>query len=142
MMNRNISLLHFRQRCREILKTKSNDFKDPLEVLSACLNYLKNGKIYSDEIYLMFVGTHPTAFKVESLDFLKEQGLSRLVTLQFVVQKNNFRDIPNFVQLLDKYDFNGNLTNLDDCVMTKNAFEKKQANVEVIKFSQILYGYI
>ena len=51
---------------------------------------------------------------MESLDFLKEQGLSRLVYLQFVVQKNNFRDIPNFVQLLDKYNFNGNLTNLDD----------------------------
>lgn len=49
-----------------------------------------------------------------SLDFLKEQGLSRLVKLQFIVQKNNFRDIPNFVNLLDKYDFKGNLTNLDD----------------------------
>ena len=49
-----------------------------------------------------------------SLDFLKEQGLSRLVTLQFVVQKNNFRDIPNFVQLLDKYNFKGILTNLDN----------------------------
>jgi molybdenum cofactor biosynthesis enzyme MoaA len=49
-----------------------------------------------------------------SLDFLKEQGLSRLVTLQFVVQKNNFRDIPNFVQLLDKYNFKGQLSNLDN----------------------------
>jgi molybdenum cofactor biosynthesis enzyme MoaA len=49
-----------------------------------------------------------------SFDFLKEQGLSKLVNLQFIVQKNNFRDIPNFVQLLDKYDFVGNLTNLDD----------------------------
>ena len=51
---------------------------------------------------------------MESLDFLKDQGLSRLVTLQFVVQKNNFRDIPNFTKLLDKYNFLGLLTNLDD----------------------------
>ena len=49
-----------------------------------------------------------------SLDFLKEQGLSGLVTLQFVVQKNNFRDIPNFIKLLDKYDCRGVLSNLDD----------------------------
>jgi hypothetical protein len=32
----------------------------------------------------------------------------------FVVQKNNFRDIPNFVNLINKYNFRGNLTNLDD----------------------------
>jgi molybdenum cofactor biosynthesis enzyme MoaA len=51
---------------------------------------------------------------MKSFDFLKEQGLSKLVYLQFVVQKSNFKDIPNFVQLLDKYDFRGTLTNLDD----------------------------
>jgi molybdenum cofactor biosynthesis enzyme MoaA len=51
---------------------------------------------------------------IGSLEFLKEQGLSKLVNLQFTVQKNNFRDIPNFVQLLEKYDFRGNLTQLDN----------------------------
>jgi MoaA/NifB/PqqE/SkfB family radical SAM enzyme len=51
---------------------------------------------------------------IGSLEFLKEQGLSKLVNLQFVVQKNNFRDIPNFIQLLDKYNFKGLLSNLDD----------------------------
>lgn len=49
-----------------------------------------------------------------SFDFLKEQGLSDSVNLQFVVQKNNFRDIPNYVELLEKYQFRGCLTQLDD----------------------------
>jgi hypothetical protein len=49
-----------------------------------------------------------------SFDFLQEQGLSDRVNLQFVVQKNNFQDIPNYVRLLEKYGFRGWLTQLDD----------------------------
>lgn len=49
-----------------------------------------------------------------SLDFLVEQGLSKRIYLQYVVQKNNFRDIPNFVKLLEHYNCKGNLTNLDN----------------------------
>ena len=68
----------------------------------------------SPEVYkqVRVGGDWPTL--MASFDFLKQQGLSKLVNLQFVVQKNNFRDIPNFVQLLDKYDFVGNLANLDN----------------------------
>jgi molybdenum cofactor biosynthesis enzyme MoaA len=49
-----------------------------------------------------------------SFDFLKEQGLSNKVSLIYVVQKNNFKDITNFTKLLEKYEFRGILTQLDD----------------------------
>jgi len=51
---------------------------------------------------------------MNSFDFLSAQGLSKYVNLQFTVQKNNFRDIDNFVKLLEKYNFRGSLTQLDD----------------------------
>lgn len=51
---------------------------------------------------------------IENFEFLYDNNLSHLVNLMFVVQKNNFRDIPNFVNLINKYNFRGNLTNLDD----------------------------
>lgn len=51
---------------------------------------------------------------MSSFDFLKEQGLSKMVELVFVVQKNNFEDIPNYVNMLEKYEFYGALMQLDD----------------------------
>ena len=51
---------------------------------------------------------------MKSFDFLKEQGLSDLVNLEFVVQKKNFRDIPNLIKLIDHYGFKAMLSQLDD----------------------------
>jgi len=55
---------------------------------------------------------------MENFDFLytfrKTSTTNFGVNLVFVVQKNNFRDISNFVDLCKKYNFNGVLTNLDD----------------------------
>ena len=51
---------------------------------------------------------------LQNFDFLKKNQLSNLVTLFFVVQKNNYRDILNFENLCKHYDFTGTLTSLDD----------------------------
>lgn len=77
-------------------------------------NYLISVDAGSPEVYEQVRVGGDWDTLMGSFDFLKEQGLSRLVNLQFVVQKNNFRDIPKFAQLLEKYNFKGTLTNLDN----------------------------
>lgn len=49
-----------------------------------------------------------------NFEYLLENGFSEKVHLFYVVQKNNFRDIANFVNVLEKYNFQGNLNQLDD----------------------------
>lgn len=55
---------------------------------------------------------------MENFDFLhayrQSAGHNFAVNLPFVVQKNNFFDIDNFVDLCKKYNFRGSLTHLDD----------------------------
>ena len=51
---------------------------------------------------------------LENFDYLKSTGLNQMVTLFYVIQKNNFRDIGNFCDLLEQYNFRGNLMQLDD----------------------------
>jgi sulfatase maturation enzyme AslB (radical SAM superfamily) len=51
---------------------------------------------------------------LENFDFLQQQNLNHYVNLLYVVQKNNYLDIYNFVTLLDRYKFRGTLTQLDD----------------------------
>jgi len=51
---------------------------------------------------------------MENFDFLKEKNLSNKVNLQFVVQKKNYLDIPNFIKLCEKYNFRAVLSQLDD----------------------------
>jgi len=42
---------------------------------------------------------------LENLDFVKDNN--KETCLQFVLQKNNFRDLPNFIKLCEKYNFRG-----------------------------------
>lgn len=51
---------------------------------------------------------------MENFDYLREQKLADLTNLVYVVQKNNYTDIPNFVNLCKKYNFRGILAHLDD----------------------------
>jgi len=51
---------------------------------------------------------------LQNFDFLKENQLSNLVSLFFVVQKNNYKDILNFENVCKQYNFSGTLTSLDD----------------------------
>lgn len=51
---------------------------------------------------------------MENFEFLQSQGLSNRVTLEFIVQKKNFRDIPNLAKLVDRFGFTGRLTQLDN----------------------------
>ena len=51
---------------------------------------------------------------MENFDFLTEKKLNKQVNLIYVVQKNNYQDIKNFVDLLNKYQFKGMLFQLDD----------------------------
>lgn len=49
---------------------------------------------------------------INSLDFLKENNVE--FSLNFVVQKNNFRDLLNFVNLCQHYQCGGNITAIED----------------------------
>lgn len=69
---------------------------------------------------------------MENFDFLKERNLSDKVSLQFVVQKKNYQDIPNFIKLCEKYNFRGILTQLDDWG-TWNNHESKYPDAWTIK---------
>lgn len=51
---------------------------------------------------------------MENFDYLEEKKLNKKVLLVYVVQKNNYKDIKNFVNLINKYQFSGVLSQLDD----------------------------
>ena len=53
---------------------------------------------------------------IENLDYLKDLSSEHQakVDLNFVVQKNNFRDLPNFVNLCKQYSYNSIITPLTD----------------------------
>ena len=51
---------------------------------------------------------------LENFDFLVSLGKEKSVNLNFAVQKSNFKDIPNFVNLCNRYGFHGNIHQLDD----------------------------
>lgn len=51
---------------------------------------------------------------MESFDYLLENKLNKYVLLLYVVQRKNYKDIKNFVNLINKYQFSGVLTQLDD----------------------------
>jgi sulfatase maturation enzyme AslB (radical SAM superfamily) len=51
---------------------------------------------------------------LENFDFLDSIGVNDKVQLNFAVQKNNFRDLENFVAVCQKYGFIANIHQLDD----------------------------
>ena len=51
---------------------------------------------------------------LENFEFLKTINKSAITTLNFAVQNTNFNDIPNFVEVCNRYGFNGSLHQLDD----------------------------
>jgi molybdenum cofactor biosynthesis enzyme MoaA len=51
---------------------------------------------------------------LENFDFLLSIGQEKKVTLNFALQKNNFRDVFNFVDLCSQYNFFGLIHQLDD----------------------------
>lgn len=51
---------------------------------------------------------------MENLEFLKSTQGQSAVTLMFVVQQKNYKDIFNFVELCKKFNFYGSLSQLDD----------------------------
>jgi MoaA/NifB/PqqE/SkfB family radical SAM enzyme len=51
---------------------------------------------------------------IENFDFLSEINKAHLVTLNFAVQKNNYKDLFNFLELCKQYSFNANVHQLDD----------------------------
>jgi sulfatase maturation enzyme AslB (radical SAM superfamily) len=51
---------------------------------------------------------------MENFDFLKEHDKSKMVTLNFAVQNNNFQEIPDFVELCQQYGFAAHIHQLDD----------------------------
>jgi molybdenum cofactor biosynthesis enzyme MoaA len=53
---------------------------------------------------------------IENLDYLQDLSSEHnaKVDLNFVIQKNNFRDLENFIDLCQKYQYNGVITQLTD----------------------------
>ena len=51
---------------------------------------------------------------LENFDYLKSIDNNRLTTLNFAVQKNNFKDLQNFVDVCKNYNFNAKIHGLDD----------------------------
>lgn len=51
---------------------------------------------------------------MENFDFLEKLKKTREVSLNFALQKNNYKDVFNFIDVCDKYSFNGNIHQLDD----------------------------
>lgn len=51
---------------------------------------------------------------LENFDYLKSINKNKLTTLNFAVQKNNFKDLQNFVDLCQHYGFNANIHGLDN----------------------------
>jgi sulfatase maturation enzyme AslB (radical SAM superfamily) len=51
---------------------------------------------------------------LENFDYLKSINKNRLTTLNFAVQKNNFNDLQNFVDVCNRYNFNGAIHGLDN----------------------------
>ena len=58
----------------------------------------------------------PGKFSVllENFNWLKENAKHQRVVLSFVLQKKNWRDLPNFMALCKRYDFDGEVVPLDD----------------------------
>lgn len=51
---------------------------------------------------------------LENFDYLKSINKNRLTTLNFAVQKNNFKDLQNFVNLCQHYSFKASIHGLDN----------------------------
>jgi len=51
---------------------------------------------------------------LENFDFLSELKKNHLVTLNFAIQKSNYEDLFNFVNVCNKYSFAANIHQLDD----------------------------
>ena len=51
---------------------------------------------------------------MENFDYLVEKKLNKKISLIYVVQQNNYKDIKNFVELINKYQCRGVLSQLDD----------------------------
>ena len=51
---------------------------------------------------------------MDNFNFLNEKNKNRIVKLNFAVQKNNYKDLYNFVELCRRYGFSGNIHQLDD----------------------------
>ena len=51
---------------------------------------------------------------MENLDWVSKNRQKSRIVLNFVLQKTNFRDLPAFVELCQKFNFYGNVAKLDD----------------------------
>ena len=84
---------------------------------SPIFHQIKNYRISVDagsaESYALTRGANWSVL-LENFNFLVEHKKQELVTLNFCVQKNNYKDIPNFIKLCADYGFYGNIHQLDD----------------------------
>lgn len=51
---------------------------------------------------------------LENFEYLTSIKKNKITTLNFAVQRNNFKDLPNFVNVCQAYDFKGHIHSLDD----------------------------
>ena len=80
---------------------------------------------------------------IDNLDHVKD-NFNCKVTLKFVLQKDNIHSLDNFVKLVEHYNFNGNITAIEDWSAmadfdSHNVFDKKHALYEYTKDKLIQY---
>ena len=68
----------------------------------------------SKEVYEKVRRPGKWSILMENLKWLFENKKQSKVSLNFVLQKTNFRDIPAFIELCKTFGFNGNITPLND----------------------------
>ena len=84
---------------------------------SKIFNQIKNYRISVDagsaDSYTLTRGADWNVL-LENFDFLAAHNKQRFVTLNFCLQKNNYWDLPNFINLCYQYGFCGTIHQLDD----------------------------
>lgn len=68
----------------------------------------------SDTVYTQVRRGGSWAILLENFEWLKDNGFSSRVTLKFALQKNNYRDLPNFSDICERFGFRGIVHQLDD----------------------------
>lgn len=84
------------------------------EIGPAIVNFSISVDAGSKEIYEKVRRPGKWSSLIENLEWLADNRQQKKITLNFVLQKTNFRDLPAFVNLCEKFNFNGSVQPLND----------------------------
>lgn len=87
---------------------------DGSSIQAAISSYSVSVDAGSAEVYEKVRRPGKWSVLLENLDWLSTNRQHSEIVLKFVLQKTNFRDLPAFVELCQKYNFYGSIMKLDD----------------------------